>query len=79
MQPSVRQYVRYEHRDVISYGILDGAEIRQVRGDLFGSATETGMKIELKKVRLLYPCEPSKILAVGLNWMKVSKKHASAK
>ena len=33
--------------------ILDGAEIRQVRGDLFGSATETGVKIELKKVRLL--------------------------
>lgn len=68
MQPSVRQYVRYEHRGAFSYGILDGANISALKGDLFGGATETGVKIELKEVQLLWPCEPSKILAVGLNY-----------
>src|SRR5512139_3769628 len=68
MKPSVRRYVRYEHRGVISYGILDGAEISPVQGDLFGGTQETGKKIQLREVRLLWPCEPSKILAVGLNY-----------
>jgi 2-keto-4-pentenoate hydratase/2-oxohepta-3-ene-1,7-dioic acid hydratase in catechol pathway len=68
MQPSVRRFVRYEHRGDASYGILEGAEIRQVKGNLFEGGTQTGTRIELKEVRLLWPCEPSKILAVGLNY-----------
>jgi len=68
MKSTVRRYVRYEHQGVISYGILEGAGIRPVRGNLFEGGSETGVKIELKEVRLLWPCEPSKILAVGLNY-----------
>lgn len=68
MNPSVRRYVRYEYRGAISYGILDGTSISPIKGDLFGGGTETGMKIDLKEARLLWPCEPSKILAVGLNY-----------
>lgn len=68
MQPSVKKFVRYEHKGEISYGILDGTVIAQIRGDLFGGGTETGAKTGLNEVRLLWPCEPSKILAVGLNY-----------
>jgi len=68
MKPSVRRYVRYAHRGAISYGILEGAGISQIKGDLFGGGAETGATIALQEVRLLWPCEPSKILAVGLNY-----------
>jgi len=68
MKHSNRKYVRYEHRGNISYGILDGDVISPVGGDLFSGATQTGAKIGLGEVRLLWPCEPSKILAVGLNY-----------
>ena len=70
MQPSVRRYVRYEHQGTIAYGILegDGSTISPIQGDLFGNLKETGAIIERKAVRLLWPCEPSKILAVGLNY-----------
>jgi 2-keto-4-pentenoate hydratase/2-oxohepta-3-ene-1,7-dioic acid hydratase in catechol pathway len=68
MNPSVRRYVRYEYRGAISYGILDGAGISPIKGDLFAGATQTETRIDLKEVRLLWPCEPSKILAVGLNY-----------
>lgn len=68
MQLSVKRFVRYEHQGEISYGILDGPVIAQIRGDLFGGGPETGAKIGLNEVRLLWPCEPSKILAVGLNY-----------
>jgi 2-keto-4-pentenoate hydratase/2-oxohepta-3-ene-1,7-dioic acid hydratase in catechol pathway len=68
MKPSVKRFVRYEHQGKISYGILDGAVIAQIQGGLFEGETETGVKIGLNEARLLWPCEPSKILAVGLNY-----------
>lgn len=70
MQPSVRRYVRYEHQGIIAYGILadDGSTISPIQGDLFGELKETGQKIAGNSARLLWPCEPSKILAVGLNY-----------
>ncbi|MGO4880282.1 MAG: fumarylacetoacetate hydrolase family protein [Bryobacteraceae bacterium] len=62
------KYVRFRKNPVTSYGILDGEIIREVRGDLFGAHAETGMTHPLAEVKLLYPCEPSKILAVGRNY-----------
>jgi 2-keto-4-pentenoate hydratase/2-oxohepta-3-ene-1,7-dioic acid hydratase in catechol pathway len=68
MKPSVKRFVRYEHQGKTFYGILDGAVIAQVQGGLFGGGAETGVKIGLNEARLLWPCEPSKVLAVGLNY-----------
>ena len=64
----VTKYVRYRRASGISYGILDGDSVRELRGDLFGDHKETGVRHPLKDVKLLYPCEPPKILAVGLNY-----------
>jgi len=68
MQRGVKKFVRYEHQGKTSYGILEGALIAQIKGDLYGGESETGVKIGLSDVRLLWPCQPSKILAVGLNY-----------
>jgi len=68
MQPSVKRFVRYEHRGEISYGMLRGEVIAQIEGGLFEGGAETGKTLGLGEVRLLWPCEPSKILAVGLNY-----------
>jgi 2-keto-4-pentenoate hydratase/2-oxohepta-3-ene-1,7-dioic acid hydratase in catechol pathway len=70
MQPSVKRYVRYEHRGAFSYGVLegDGSFIAPLQGDLFAGLTQSGAKIERSAVHILWPCEPSKILAVGLNY-----------
>ncbi len=64
----VIRYVRYEQRGKISYGVLDGDSIREIRGGLFGARAETGAKVKLAAVKLLWPCEPTKLLAVGLNY-----------
>jgi 2-keto-4-pentenoate hydratase/2-oxohepta-3-ene-1,7-dioic acid hydratase in catechol pathway len=64
----VVKFVRYENRGKISYGILDGDTIKEIRGSLFGSRAETGSKVKLADVKLLWPCEPTKVLAVGLNY-----------
>ena len=64
----VTKYVRYAHANTTSYGILEGDAIRELRGDLFASPKPTGKRVKLADVRLLTPCEPSKVIAVGLNY-----------
>lgn len=61
-------YVRYEQRGKRSYGLLEQDTIREVRGGLFGARTLTGAKVKLADVKLLAPCEPTTVLAVGLNY-----------
>jgi 2-keto-4-pentenoate hydratase/2-oxohepta-3-ene-1,7-dioic acid hydratase in catechol pathway len=67
-QAPVKRYVRYSHGNITAYGVLDGETIRELKGDLFAKPVETGRVVKLPDVRLLAPCEPSKVIAVGLNY-----------
>jgi 2-keto-4-pentenoate hydratase/2-oxohepta-3-ene-1,7-dioic acid hydratase in catechol pathway len=62
------KFVRYRRNQSVSYGILEGTVVREIQGGLFGDVRETGSSVQLQDVELLCPCEPSKILAVGLNY-----------
>lgn len=62
------RYVRYSHHGQVSYGVLDGTQIRQLAGRPFDEPAETGVIVEADAVSLLAPCEPSKVIAVGLNY-----------
>jgi len=64
----VTRYVRYEHQGRTAFGVLDGENIREIDGDLFGSRKENGETAKLSAVKLRYPIEPAKVLAVGLNY-----------
>jgi 2-keto-4-pentenoate hydratase/2-oxohepta-3-ene-1,7-dioic acid hydratase in catechol pathway len=62
------KYVRYRYQGRISYGVLDGNIVQEISGGLFGERKATGFSADLGSVELLWPCEPSKLLAVGLNY-----------
>lgn len=62
------KFVRYQEQGKTSYGILEGETIKEISGGLFGDRAETGRSVKLGDVRLLCPCEPTKILAIGLNY-----------
>jgi 2-keto-4-pentenoate hydratase/2-oxohepta-3-ene-1,7-dioic acid hydratase in catechol pathway len=47
---------------------VDGDSVREIQGDLFGAFKESGRKFKLADVKLLYPCQPPKVFAVGLNY-----------
>jgi len=64
----VTKYIRFRSGSSESYGILDGDTVRELRGDLFGDPAETDVTHRLAGVKLLAPCLPGKILAVGLNY-----------
>jgi 2-keto-4-pentenoate hydratase/2-oxohepta-3-ene-1,7-dioic acid hydratase in catechol pathway len=60
--------VRFERDTVVAYGILSSGKIQELQGCLFDKITPTGRTFDLAAVRLLTPCQPGKILAVGLNY-----------
>ena len=60
--------VRYRFKEAIGHGLLEGEEIQEIQGDVFGEF-RVGARIGgLKEVELLAPCLPGKIVAVGLNY-----------
>jgi 2-keto-4-pentenoate hydratase/2-oxohepta-3-ene-1,7-dioic acid hydratase in catechol pathway len=67
----VTRYIRYRSGSGgsgASCGILEGDAVREIRGDIFGSHSPTGITHRLSDVALLAPCRPGKIMGVGLNY-----------
>lgn len=65
---SITRFVRYSAEGKAGYGILDGESIRELKEDFLVDITPTGTVVPLERARLLAPCEPSKVLAVGRNY-----------
>ena len=65
---TITRYVRYSAGGHPSFGILDGENIRELRGSLFDKAEPTGKTLRLSDVKLLTPCEPVNVVAVGQNY-----------
>jgi 2-keto-4-pentenoate hydratase/2-oxohepta-3-ene-1,7-dioic acid hydratase in catechol pathway len=66
------RYVRFSRPSPagrsISYGILEGESIQELRGDIFGAAEPTGAAFSIKDVKLLAPCPAANVAAVGRNY-----------
>ncbi|MBI2980410.1 MAG: fumarylacetoacetate hydrolase family protein [Chloroflexi bacterium] len=60
--------VRFAADRKISCGILNGRTIQAIEGKPFRHIKLTEAHYRLSEVRLLSPCTPSKIVAVGLNY-----------
>ena len=62
--------IRFELRGRSGYGLLEGEIIEVLWGAPYdgGLANTTGEVLSLPEVTLLAPCEPSKIVAIGLNY-----------
>jgi 2-keto-4-pentenoate hydratase/2-oxohepta-3-ene-1,7-dioic acid hydratase in catechol pathway len=67
-QQNVTRYVRYALKGTMSYGILEGENIRPVTGNIFEDPEPASTTVRLADVRLMPPCQPSKVIAVGLNY-----------
>lgn len=59
---------RYHDGSNIKWGVVEGDQIREIEGDPFGRFSLRSEKKDLKEMKLLSPCLPSKIVALGLNY-----------
>lgn len=65
----VTKYVRYTHNDSVAYGILDGGRVRELDRAPWNGGAPTGTVTSADDVTLLAPAEPSKVIAVGYNYI----------
>jgi len=65
--------LRYSYKDTIENGILENGVIKKVKGDFFSGFEITENEINPNSVKLLSPTMPSKIVAVGLNYVDHAK------
>jgi 2-keto-4-pentenoate hydratase/2-oxohepta-3-ene-1,7-dioic acid hydratase in catechol pathway len=63
-----RKWIRYELEGQRGFGLLRQRTIQCFIGDMFGESKPSGATLELEKVRLLPPCEPTKIVAIWNNF-----------
>jgi 2-keto-4-pentenoate hydratase/2-oxohepta-3-ene-1,7-dioic acid hydratase in catechol pathway len=59
---------RFQHGDLIRYGVLEENSVLPFEGDLFGDRRPAGESILLTEVRLLAPVVPRTILAAAVNY-----------
>ncbi|MDK2984648.1 MAG: hypothetical protein PWQ96_290 [Clostridia bacterium] len=60
--------VRFWNGKSVSYGEWDETGIKELNGSILNGFEKTGRTFSLDGVQLLAPCEPSKIVCVGLNY-----------
>jgi 2-keto-4-pentenoate hydratase/2-oxohepta-3-ene-1,7-dioic acid hydratase in catechol pathway len=64
----MKRYVRFQHRDRVSYGLSEGDVVRRLSGDSPVSLKTTEELLPVDEIELLAPCTPSKVVAVGRNY-----------
>lgn len=69
--------VRFQGVEGPQYGLVEGDVIKVVEGCIFGKFAPSGRVLPLGSVRLLPPVVPSKVVAVGLNYLDHIKEHNS--
>ncbi|MEW6621611.1 MAG: fumarylacetoacetate hydrolase family protein [Bacillota bacterium] len=52
----------------VSYGILDISSVIPIEGNIYGEYQLSKKEYTLSEVQLLVPCEPTKIICIGLNY-----------
>ena len=62
------RYLRFQKGDKVAYGRLEGDNVRQLDGDLFGKWKETDKTYALKDVKVLPPTKPTQVLALAGNY-----------
>jgi 2-keto-4-pentenoate hydratase/2-oxohepta-3-ene-1,7-dioic acid hydratase in catechol pathway len=60
--------VRYQDGSLVKYGVIEKETIREMEGDPFGHFHLTSKVKKVGEAKLLSPCLPSKIVALGLNY-----------
>jgi 2-keto-4-pentenoate hydratase/2-oxohepta-3-ene-1,7-dioic acid hydratase in catechol pathway len=60
--------VRFQFQGRTACGVLQGEEVTELEGDFFGPLKTRAASHARASVKLLAPCSPSKVIAVGLNY-----------
>ena len=69
------QWVRFERKGRIGFGTLQEGKINIYTGDMFAAPKPIGDSVKLADVRVLTPCEPSKMIGLWNNFHQLAAKN----
>ncbi len=69
------QWIRFEKNGRVGFGTLQDGTIAVHAGDIFAGAKSTGETAMLADVRVLTPCEPSKMICLWNNFHQLAAKN----
>ena len=67
-------WLRFDHRGEVGFGALDAERVAVHRGDMFRDPEPTGEWLSLADVRVLSPCQPTKMIALWTNFRALGAK-----
>ena len=62
------RFVRFKIDGEVKYGAVDGRSVLEIKGDIFSGYEVLDKSFSLIDIKILAPCTPSKIIAIGLNY-----------
>jgi 2-keto-4-pentenoate hydratase/2-oxohepta-3-ene-1,7-dioic acid hydratase in catechol pathway len=68
---ALAKIVRYVSEERASYGLIEGDTVYELVGDPYGDFVRGSLATRLDDIQLLSPCQPTKIVGVGLNYRAV--------
>ena len=69
------QWIRFERNGRVEFGTLQAGTIAVHSGDPFAGAEPTGATAQLSDVRVLTPCQPSKMICLWNNFHQLAAKN----
>jgi 2-keto-4-pentenoate hydratase/2-oxohepta-3-ene-1,7-dioic acid hydratase in catechol pathway len=67
-QPGPQKYARFRAGNRTAFGMVQGESIAEFDGGLFGARKPNGKTHKISSIQLLYPVEPTKVLALARNY-----------
>jgi 2-keto-4-pentenoate hydratase/2-oxohepta-3-ene-1,7-dioic acid hydratase in catechol pathway len=62
------KFIRFKKDSRIFQGLLSGKKVRVITGDMFSDYSVGDERLDIADIKLLAPCAPGKVIAVGLNY-----------
>ena len=72
-------WIKFEHNNSQSFGIVNDNQITVYEGDMFDNPTETDSKVNLSDVIVKNPCQPSKMIALWNNYQSLASEKGLSK
>ena len=69
------KWIRFEQDGKTGFGTLEGDNIKVHSGDLFAGAKPSGRTVKLADVKVLTPCNPSKMICLWNNFHQLAAKN----
>ena len=72
-------WIKFEYKNQNHIGILKDDTVDVYSGDMFGEYSSTGETLNIKDIKLLNPCVPSKIIALWNNYKTLADEKGLSK